>query len=347
MDDARPLCMTCADMDTSCSCPPAMRPSPRARRARRASGPSAVVVRLSQARRRYECQGALVEEPALDDAAAPCLADAELRARRRQRGQPEAPRGRPGATGNAAIGDGQAHLCPTALSRGAGARDALRRAVADDARCVTITPATKPSSAPVIAIGMATSKAANQAVAGCTCRPRASPATAPIPNPPSRPTVAQRPRVDVDRSRAGTPPTAGDSGMAHPPRQRCRQPRRGSSTAVATARRALGHRLGFALDGAPDRACRDPRAQPRRRRTFTVSPSDGLENDDRDHTAAGALGILLDANRSSRRSPSTVVRPHRAEPRARRRTTAVSRPVSSGDSACGPSGCGGSPCAAA
>jgi len=45
-------------------------------RARKHSGLSAVVVRFSRARKRYERQGVLVEEAALDQAEAECLADA-------------------------------------------------------------------------------------------------------------------------------------------------------------------------------------------------------------------------------------------------------------------------------
>jgi hypothetical protein len=55
------------------------------RRARQASGLSAVVVRFSRSRRRYERQGVLVEEEALERAERECLADEEARARRRER----------------------------------------------------------------------------------------------------------------------------------------------------------------------------------------------------------------------------------------------------------------------
>lgn len=55
------------------------------RRARAASRLSAVVVRFSRARKRYERQGVLVEEAALAQAEAQCLADGEARARRRER----------------------------------------------------------------------------------------------------------------------------------------------------------------------------------------------------------------------------------------------------------------------
>jgi hypothetical protein len=55
------------------------------RRARNHSRLSAVVVRFSRARKRYERQGVLVEEAAIDQAEAECLAHAEARARRRER----------------------------------------------------------------------------------------------------------------------------------------------------------------------------------------------------------------------------------------------------------------------
>ncbi len=55
------------------------------RRARKYSKLSAVVVRFSRARRRYERQGALVEQDALQKAEEECLSDAEVRALRRER----------------------------------------------------------------------------------------------------------------------------------------------------------------------------------------------------------------------------------------------------------------------
>jgi len=55
------------------------------RRAKKASTLSAVVVRFSRSRGRYERQGLLVEEPALERAEAECLADEEARRRRRVR----------------------------------------------------------------------------------------------------------------------------------------------------------------------------------------------------------------------------------------------------------------------
>src|SRR5262249_50106604 len=55
------------------------------RRARKYSNLAAVVLKWSRARKRYERQGLLVEEEALQRAEAECLNDAEARARRRER----------------------------------------------------------------------------------------------------------------------------------------------------------------------------------------------------------------------------------------------------------------------
>src|SRR5262249_27488209 len=55
------------------------------RRARKYSRRSAVVVRWASARKRYERQGILVEAEAIARAEEECLADAEVRERRRQR----------------------------------------------------------------------------------------------------------------------------------------------------------------------------------------------------------------------------------------------------------------------
>jgi len=55
------------------------------RRAKANSRLSAVVVRFSRAGKRYERQGILVEEHALERAERECLADEEARARRRER----------------------------------------------------------------------------------------------------------------------------------------------------------------------------------------------------------------------------------------------------------------------
>jgi hypothetical protein len=57
------------------------------RRATKASQLSAVVVRWSTRRNRYERQGILAEPAAIEQAAQECLSDADLRARRRTREQ--------------------------------------------------------------------------------------------------------------------------------------------------------------------------------------------------------------------------------------------------------------------
>ena len=63
MDDAGPLCLACADMDHLVFLPSGE--AALTRRARKASGLSAVVVRWSRTRKRYERQGLLVENAAL------------------------------------------------------------------------------------------------------------------------------------------------------------------------------------------------------------------------------------------------------------------------------------------
>jgi hypothetical protein len=83
MEDAGPLCLTCADLDTLVFLPAG--DATLTRRAKRASGLSAVVVRWSRSRKRYERQGILVEEAALRQAEASCLADEDARLRQRER----------------------------------------------------------------------------------------------------------------------------------------------------------------------------------------------------------------------------------------------------------------------
>jgi hypothetical protein len=77
------LCLACADLDHLIF----LRSGNTAltRRARKHSILSAVVLKWSRARKRYERQGLLVEEPAIERAEAECLADSEARARRRER----------------------------------------------------------------------------------------------------------------------------------------------------------------------------------------------------------------------------------------------------------------------
>lgn len=83
MEGPGPLCLTCADMDHLEFL--AAGDAALTRRARKHSRLSAVVVRFSRSRGRYERQGLLVEQDALARAEQDCLADAEARARRRER----------------------------------------------------------------------------------------------------------------------------------------------------------------------------------------------------------------------------------------------------------------------
>lgn len=79
----RGLCISCADLDELVYLPSG--DAALTIRARRYSPLWAVVVRFSRARGRYERQGILVSEAALDKAEVECLADHELRALRRER----------------------------------------------------------------------------------------------------------------------------------------------------------------------------------------------------------------------------------------------------------------------
>jgi len=83
MEGPGPLCLSCADLDHLDFL--AARDAALTRRAKKASGLSAVVVRFSRSRGRYERQGLLVEEGALVQAEQACLADEEARQRHRQR----------------------------------------------------------------------------------------------------------------------------------------------------------------------------------------------------------------------------------------------------------------------
>lgn len=77
------LCMTCADLDHLIYLPTG--DAALTRRAKKHSTLSAVVLRWSLARKRFERQGLLVEEQALEKAEEECLADSEVRERRRNR----------------------------------------------------------------------------------------------------------------------------------------------------------------------------------------------------------------------------------------------------------------------
>jgi hypothetical protein len=83
MDDAGPLCLTCADLDHLEFLPAG--DAALTRRSKKASRLSAVVVSWSKSRKRYERKGLLVEESALAQAERECLADEDVRARRRER----------------------------------------------------------------------------------------------------------------------------------------------------------------------------------------------------------------------------------------------------------------------
>lgn len=80
-----PLCLTCADLDHLVYLPAGN--VALTRRAKTGSRLSAVVVRFSRTRKRYERQGVLVEAGALASAEAMCLADSEVRAVQRHRDQ--------------------------------------------------------------------------------------------------------------------------------------------------------------------------------------------------------------------------------------------------------------------
>jgi hypothetical protein len=77
------LCLACADMDHLVFLPSGN--ATLTRRARKYSVLSAVVLKWSRARKRYERQGILVEAEALEQAEKDCLEDSEARARRRER----------------------------------------------------------------------------------------------------------------------------------------------------------------------------------------------------------------------------------------------------------------------
>jgi len=81
--DKGALCLSCGDLDHLVFL--ASGDAALTRRARKHSRLSAVVLKWSRARRRYERQGLLVEESALDLAEEACLADFEVRALRRER----------------------------------------------------------------------------------------------------------------------------------------------------------------------------------------------------------------------------------------------------------------------
>ena len=81
MEDGRPLCLRCADLDHLAYLPRG--DTGLTRRARKYSSLSAVVVRFSRTRKRYGRQGVLVEQAALDRAEEECQADAADRLAKR------------------------------------------------------------------------------------------------------------------------------------------------------------------------------------------------------------------------------------------------------------------------
>ncbi len=84
-DKTGALCMDCADLGHLEFLPSG--DAALTRRATKASRLSAVVVRWSTRRNRYERQGILVEPAAIERATQECLSDADVRARRREREQ--------------------------------------------------------------------------------------------------------------------------------------------------------------------------------------------------------------------------------------------------------------------
>lgn len=81
--DKGALCLSCADLDHLIYLPSG--DAALTRRAKKYSVLSAVVLKWSRNRKRYERQGLLVEEGALQKAEEECLADSDVRERRRER----------------------------------------------------------------------------------------------------------------------------------------------------------------------------------------------------------------------------------------------------------------------
>jgi hypothetical protein len=81
--DKGALCLSCADLDHLVFLPSGN--SALTRRAQKHSTLSAVVLKWVRNRKRYERQGLLVEEGALEKAEEECLEDRDLRAQRRER----------------------------------------------------------------------------------------------------------------------------------------------------------------------------------------------------------------------------------------------------------------------
>ncbi len=81
--DKGALCLACADLEHLIFLSSGN--AALTRRARKHSTLSAVVLKWSQSRKRYERQGLLIEEAALEKAEKECLADEEIRLRRQKR----------------------------------------------------------------------------------------------------------------------------------------------------------------------------------------------------------------------------------------------------------------------
>jgi hypothetical protein len=83
VDQKGALCLSCADLDHLAFLPSGN--TALTRRSRKISKLSAVVLKWSRARKRYERQGLLVEEAALQQAEEECLEDEDVRRLRRER----------------------------------------------------------------------------------------------------------------------------------------------------------------------------------------------------------------------------------------------------------------------
>ncbi|MCZ7589935.1 MAG: hypothetical protein M5U27_13975 [Gaiella sp.] len=101
MDTPGPLCLDCADLDHLVFL--SAGDTALTRRAKRASRLSAVVVRFSRTRRRYERQGILVEEEALERAEQECLEDEE--------------RAPVGVNGKSSVADARTPICASVSRR--------------------------------------------------------------------------------------------------------------------------------------------------------------------------------------------------------------------------------------
>ncbi|ONF71562.1 DUF2293 domain-containing protein [Amycolatopsis keratiniphila] len=83
LENEKPHCLDCADLGHLVFLPSG--DATLTRRAKKASRLSAVVTKFNRSRKRHERQGILVEEAALRDAEEQCLADEDVRERRRGR----------------------------------------------------------------------------------------------------------------------------------------------------------------------------------------------------------------------------------------------------------------------